>query len=93
MKPKKEIPVDINCHHIALGEINLQLSFLEPLYPLPCPPLTLELTSFLLHLFCSLTCPQGTCPLEQEGQHVSQQTASVCYGEHTEVKICGFDKA
>lgn len=82
--------MDINCHHfVTLSEINLQLSFLELL---PRPPLTLELTSFLLHLFCSLICPQGTCPLEQEGQHLSQETARVCYGGHTEVKICGFDK-
>lgn len=84
MKPKREIPVDINCHHfIALSEIDLQLSFLESL---PYPPLTLDLTSFPLHLFC----PQGICPLEEEEQHLSHQTASVCYGGHTEVKICVF---
>lgn len=64
-QPKKEI---FHEYQLILfywpysGEINLQWSSLEPLCPLLLPPTTLELTSFLLRLFCYLTSPRDLHP-------------------------------
>lgn len=68
MKPKRENPVDINSHHfIALSEINVQLSFLEPL-PCHTGAHLLSPPALLLPDLSLLTGTGGPAPLPADSQ-------------------------